>query len=132
LHLFSGGNFTVDGTQPDSTPVIGSSGELFGTTYAGGIYNFGTVYELLPPAALGSAWTETNLYSFDAGSDGGDPNAVSLGSDGNLYGTTQIGGITKQGITNQGTVFQLLLPQSMKMHGTNTMSSDWVGQKTLR
>jgi uncharacterized repeat protein (TIGR03803 family) len=45
----------------------------------------------------------TNLYSFTGGNDGGNPEwALTQGSDGNLYGTTSIGG------TNGfGTVFEI-------------------------
>jgi len=112
LHLFTGDNYTEDGNQPDSTPVLGPNGVLYGTTYSGGLYNWGTVYELLPPSSPGATWTEVTLYSFTDGPDGGNPMGVALGPDGNLYGTTQIGGVSSHGILNQGTVFQLVLPQN--------------------
>jgi len=112
LHLFTGDNYTEDGNQPDSTPVLGPNGVLYGTTYSGGLYNWGTVYELLPPSSPGGAWTEVTLYSFTDGPDGGEPMGVALGPDGNLYGTTQIGGVSPHGILNQGTVFELVLPQN--------------------
>ena len=112
LHLFTGGNYTEDGTVPDSTPVLGPNGVLYGTTYGGGLYDLGTVYELLPPSSPGGAWTEVTLYSFTDGPDGGEPMGVALGPDGNLYGTTQIGGVSPHGILNQGTVFELVLPQN--------------------
>ncbi|HUA97114.1 MAG TPA: choice-of-anchor tandem repeat GloVer-containing protein, partial [Terracidiphilus sp.] len=112
LHLFTGGNYTEDGTVPDSTPVLGPNGVLYGTTYGGGIYDWGTIYELLPPSSPGGAWTEVILYSFTDGPDGGEPMGVALGPDGNLYGTTQVGGVSPHGILNQGTVFELVLPQN--------------------
>ena len=112
LHLFTGGNYTEDGNQPDSTPVLGPNGVLYGTTYSGGLYNWGTVYELLPPSSPGGTWTEVTLYSFTDGPDGGEPMGVALGQDGNLYGTTFIGGVSPHGILNQGTVFELVLPQN--------------------
>jgi uncharacterized repeat protein (TIGR03803 family) len=47
------------------------------------------------------------LYSFTGGNDGGGPNGLVQGSDGNFYGTTSQGG---QG--NAGTVFRLtIVPQ---------------------
>jgi len=82
---------------------------LYGTTSVGGAIGSGTVYELIPPSAPGESWTEVVLYSFTGGADGLDPLSVTLGPDGNLYGTTALGGISQGGITNQGTVFQLIL-----------------------
>jgi len=70
--------------------VIGdSAGNLYGTTADGGEFDYGTVYE------LDSTSKETVLYSFEGESDGKFP---SLGAslirdpEGNLYGTTQLGG----------------------------------------
>lgn len=109
LHTFTGGSGTADGSQPNSTPVLGPNGVLYGTTLGGGIPGRGTIYEMLPPASPGGIWTEVILYAF-SGADGWEPNAVILGPDGNLYGTTRFGGVSKDGVTNQGTVFQLVLP----------------------
>jgi uncharacterized repeat protein (TIGR03803 family) len=65
----------------------------------------GTTYEMVPPDSQEEAWTEVILYSFpESGADGITPNAVTLGPDGNLYGTTLAGGAH-----NLGTVFQLVL-----------------------
>jgi len=82
---------------------------LYGTTFSGGIHNWGTIYEMIPPASAGENWTEVVLYSFTNGADGGEPNAVTLGPDGNLYGTTALGGVSEGGYRNQGTVFQFVL-----------------------
>jgi len=109
LHYFTGGDHTVDGTQPNSSPVLGPNGELYGTTRGGGRHDGGIIYEMVPPASPGGSWTEIILYSFTNLADGGIPNAVTLGPDGNLYGTTAFGGVSKDGATNQGTVFQLVL-----------------------
>ncbi len=105
LHTFMG-SLNGDGAQPSSTPVLGPGGVLYGTTGAGGGGGFvGTIYEMVPPSSPGGAWTEVILYSFPAsGVDGETPNAVTLGPDGNLYGTALAGGVH-----NLGTVFQLVL-----------------------
>lgn len=102
LHSFTGLP-TGDGSQPDSALVLGPGGELFGTTQAGGPKNLGTIFEMLPPASPGGAWTVIILHTFN-GADGGYPNAVTFGPDGNLYGTTSAGGPGRE-----GTVFQLVL-----------------------
>jgi uncharacterized repeat protein (TIGR03803 family) len=94
LYTFTGGN---DGGNPYAA-LIDIQGNRYGTTYAGGMNNAGTVFKLAPDG------TETVLYSFTGGSDGGNPLAERLIKDaaGNLYGTTLAGGVN-----NGGTVFRL-------------------------
>ncbi len=90
-----------DGTDPNAL-THDSSGNLYGTTFAGGAFNWGTVFEISPQA--GGGWSEKVLYSFNSnGTDGNLPAAgVTFGADGSLYGTTSQGGLY-----NYGTVFQL-------------------------
>jgi uncharacterized repeat protein (TIGR03803 family) len=87
----------------DARLIFDSSGNLYGTTIAGGAYNYGSVFELSPTA--GGAWTLKLLHSFDFnGTDGFGPEAgVVFDSSGNLYGTTSGGGPGK----GFGTVFEL-------------------------
>jgi uncharacterized repeat protein (TIGR03803 family) len=93
-------NFTgsESGYQPSSGLIFDSSGNLYGTTNAGGNGSLGTVYELTPS---GSEWTETVLHGF-AGFDGTGPSDLLLDQAGNVYGTTYAGG---SGFG--GTVFRL-------------------------
>src|SRR5215471_7510815 len=101
LHDFNG----TDGSQPYFMALaIGNDGNLYGTTEYGGAHNLGTVFSITPTGTL------TTLHSF-AGppSDGATPTAgLTLGSDGNFYGTTLNGGANAIGsifkITPQGTV----------------------------
>ena len=79
--------------------VFDKAGNLYGSTYYGGDYNFGAIYQLTP--ANGS-WIKTVLYSFSGGSDGQYPSPVVFDRSGNLYGTTQNGGTA-----GYGTIFQL-------------------------
>jgi uncharacterized repeat protein (TIGR03803 family) len=93
-----------DGAQPYAGLISDSSGNLYGTTFYGGVGN-GTVFELSPPQAPGGTWSETVLWTFKGGSaDGVGPYAGKLYMDvsGNIYGTT-IGG----GPDDMGVVFQL-------------------------
>lgn len=77
--------------------VEGTDGNFYGLTVGDGQ---GRVFKLTPDGAL------TILYTFCAQiacADGSTPRgALSLGNDGNFYGTTQYGGTS-----NQGTVFKI-------------------------
>ena len=56
------------------------------------------------------AQTFTLLHTFTGAPDGANPIAgLVQDAAGNLYGTTQQGGAPKDGVHNQGTVFQLVL-----------------------
>jgi uncharacterized repeat protein (TIGR03803 family) len=95
LYTFGGG---TDGAKPEASLLLDSAGNLYGTTYAGGAYGFGTVFKVSPGGQ------ETILYNFRGGTaDGANPQA-SLIRDrkGNLYSTTSGGGAH-----GAGTVFML-------------------------
>jgi len=96
LHSFA--NDGTDGSVPLAGLVLDKTGNLYGTTYAGGASGAGTVFKVDPSG------TETVLYSFTAGTDGCYPyNAgVVLGKKGVLYGTT-----SSCGASGFGTVFKL-------------------------
>jgi uncharacterized repeat protein (TIGR03803 family) len=87
-----------DGQTPESNLVFDAAGNLYSTTYSGGTYDDGTVFELSP--ASGGRWTEKVLYSFNIeGTGGARPSAgLVLDASGNLYGTTS---------WNSGVVFEL-------------------------
>ena len=90
-----------DGQLPSSGLISDASGNLYGTTQAGGAYGsgpvsgsngFGTVFELLNSSGH---YTEKVLYSFKGANagDGQMPEAAPMiDSSGNLYGTTKEGG----------------------------------------
>jgi uncharacterized repeat protein (TIGR03803 family) len=99
LHSFS--NNGTDGIVPDGGVIFDAAGNLYGTTWAGGTYSAGTVYELTP--AGGGGWTEQVLHSFGNGTDGAFLAAgLIFDTAGNLYGTTAGGGTY-----SDGTVFEL-------------------------
>jgi len=94
LYSFAGG--TTDGAQPQAALLEASDGNLYGTTNGGGTNGFGTVFR------ISLTGVESMLHSF-AGSatDGSNPQAALIqASDGNLYGTTNQGGLN-----GYGTVF---------------------------
>jgi uncharacterized repeat protein (TIGR03803 family) len=87
LHSFSEPG---DGAFPGGL-VRDAAGNLYGTTgftitSIPFFFGLGTVFKLSPNG------TETVLYSFTGGADGGGPNGVVPDSAGNLYGTTYFGG----------------------------------------
>lgn len=88
LYAFQGGN---DGANPrNATLMFDRAGNIYGTTTFGGAHGKGTVFELTQSQGT---WTESILYSFSAGADGGYPGGgVIFDSAGNLYGSTQGGG----------------------------------------
>jgi len=96
----------ADGAEPVASVIFDAAGNLYGTTYSGGTYLYGTVFKLTPTG--GGGWTETTLHSFpnNNGVDGSNPAYGSLIFDagGNLYGTASYGGRASPG---GGTVFEL-------------------------
>jgi len=86
----------TDGSDARSGIILGSDGNFYGTTYYGGTYNLGTVFQITPAGAL------TTLHSFD-GKDGYDPIGVMFqATNGTFYGQTTMGGSG-----GQGTIFSL-------------------------
>jgi uncharacterized repeat protein (TIGR03803 family) len=93
LHTFT----VTDGAFPYSGLVRGTDGYLYGTTFAGGTVECGTVFKISTSGKFKS------IYSFAGGNDGCNPQAsVIRDSSGNLYGTTESGGTA-----NVGTVFKI-------------------------
>ncbi len=126
-----------DGMVPESGVIIDSTGNLYGTTLYGGINNCGwgdcgVVFKLSHDAE--GKWTETILHRFTGDSDGFNPSgALVRDLKGNLYGTTEAGGLY-----GGGTVFQLTPLKNGKwrhtiLHsfGTTNDGSDPFGSLTF-
>ena len=103
IYSFPGGYY---GQYPQARVTVGPNGAVFGTTSYGGYYGHGTVFSLKPPPAACSAvvcgWTNTVIYRFLGGNDGGAPQYGDLVFDqaGNVYGTTS-------GLFAPSTVYEL-------------------------
>lgn len=98
----------ADGTHPWSSPVLGSDGNLYGTTNVGGnSNNSGTVYRLTLGGKL------TTLYSFcptTPCTDGQYPIGLIQGFNGDLYGVASNGGEY-----GEGTFFQVTRTGGFKL-----------------
>ncbi len=85
-----------DGGAPRAA-LLHFRGAFWGTTSGGGTGNSGTVFKIDPGRG-----TETLVYQFTGGNDGGVPAAPLIAVDGVLYGTTAGGGTS-----GSGTVFRI-------------------------
>jgi len=85
VHIFVG----PDGAAPSGGVLLDAAGNLYGTTWAGGTDDSGSIFKLDKTGKL------TTLYSFTGGTDGGFPFAgLTADQSGNFYGATNLGGIT--------------------------------------
>ena len=89
------------GGNPFSNLLVDSTGNLYGTTYYGGFFSYGTVFKLNHNSD--GTWHESLVHLFQGGKDGGNPWAgVTMDSGGNLYGTTT-GGV----LAGYGSVYRV-------------------------
>jgi uncharacterized repeat protein (TIGR03803 family) len=97
LYNFCSQTYCYDGAAPSSSLIIDASGNLFGTTYYGGMGQLdrdeiggGTVFRLTPSRAYSVV---QNFCAVTDCADGEYPNAgITMDATGALYGTTQLGG----------------------------------------
>jgi uncharacterized repeat protein (TIGR03803 family) len=89
----------TDGVGPGSPPAQGNDGNFYGVTRFGGAAGLGAVYKLTTAGAYSVLYSFCSLANC---SDGTQPQALTLGPDGNLFGLAQQGGFD-----NCGTVFQI-------------------------
>jgi uncharacterized repeat protein (TIGR03803 family) len=93
-YIFGGGR---QGAYPYGGLVRDAAGNLYGTTFRGGDFNYGVVFR------VGRSGAEAVLHSFSGGLDGAYPYAGLIqDKSGNLYGTTTVGGAG-----GGGTVFKI-------------------------
>lgn len=85
------------GNGPLGNLVKGADGALYGTTYQGGIFGYGTIFKVSTTGGL------KVLKHFDLTNDGGYPKgSLLLAKDGNFYGYTSSGSIN-----NGGAIFKI-------------------------
>jgi len=119
LYAFAGG--ATDGAEPQSSLLMDTAGNLYGSTYFGGANNYGTVFKISPTG------TETVLHFFAGGMTDGVNAQGGLAMDGagNLYGMTHYGGASGIGtvykIASDGT--ESLLYSFDAINGANPQAS---------
>jgi uncharacterized repeat protein (TIGR03803 family) len=108
LYSFCSQSGCTDGAGPYGGLVQAANGDLYGTTQGGGSAassSDGTVFKMTPGGAL------TTIYSFcsqSACTDGADPSAgLVQATNGDLYGTTVLGGGPCYSPVGCGTVFKI-------------------------
>src|SRR5262249_10951966 len=102
LHAFSmtvspGTTNVLTGFRPVAGLAMGTDGKLYGMTQLGGASGSGTVFRVDTNGA-----NFTSLVSFTGANGAGPVSALTLGKDGNFYGTAPGGGTT-----GNGTLFKL-------------------------
>jgi uncharacterized repeat protein (TIGR03803 family) len=89
LYAFTGG---ADGASPYASLIRDAGGNLYGTTFAGGAANLGTIFK------VDKTGKETVLYSFTGPPDGEHPSRNLLRDKaGNMYGVAYEGGANSFG-----------------------------------
>ena len=104
--------------NPHAGLTLGKDGNFYGTTAGGGRNLAGTIFRLTTNGVL------TTLYSFYGYPDGSESTAdLTLGPDGNFYGTTLGGGTSLTGTNASGVIFKMTtngIPTTLvDFNGTN-------------
>jgi uncharacterized repeat protein (TIGR03803 family) len=93
LHTFTGVN--GDGSQPNGGLLQTADGTFYGVTTDGGDSNEGTIFKM---TVSGTNVTFETVHSFDNSVGTYPYGGLATGSDGYLYGTTQDGGASGDGV----------------------------------
>ncbi len=97
LHVFCSNDPCTDGSQPLGDLVFDKAGNLYGTTFSAGAFQWGVVFEFMP--GNDGNWIEVPLYAFQGATDGLNPHAGAiLDASGNVYGLTYQGGTYGYGL----------------------------------
>ena len=94
--------------SPNDAMILGTDGNLYGTTVYGGLYSQGNVFQLTPSGEFTTLHDFSPVDSSYHNADGGIPSPLIEGKDGALYGVTAYGGTG--GNTGEGTAFKITVP----------------------
>jgi uncharacterized repeat protein (TIGR03803 family) len=126
IFSFSG----ADGTLPSGQLQFDQNGALYGTTDGGGSLQEGTVFQLAPSSWPGGSWSQSVLYNFSGGRDGGNPVAgVIIDNIGRVFGTASTGGSDP---FSGGVIFRLNPPVNEGDPWTETVLHSFGGPDGFR
>jgi hypothetical protein len=133
LYSFKGYEFG-DGSAPSAGVFVDKSGHLYGTASQGGTVGVGIIFELAAGKRKNAPWSESILYSFGGGSDGGLPLApLTPDHAGTLYGTTSAFGEYRGGTFYSLTVQGVSVSYKVNYQfGNSKDTSNPFGNITLR
>ena len=105
--------YTNGNNIPRAALVLASNGYFYGTTVNGGANNQGTVFKMSAAGKVTTLYSFCSVFQNSVCQDGAQPSfALVQGSDGNLYGTTAVGG--NDGVNaGYGTIFKITLAGSL-------------------
>jgi len=92
------------GYRPQGGILVDASGTAYGTTWSGGNYVDGVVFESVPTS---KGWKYRPLHQFDGDHGAGPRGSLAMDAAGNLYGTTSTG----DGSASKGVLYKLV-PQN--------------------
>src|ERR1051326_1159054 len=101
LYSFTGGS---DGQHPESDLVFDIAGNLYGSTFSGGMQDqrcpyeigCGVIFKLTPNP---NGWGQIVIHAFTGGSDGAYPSGkLTFDGENSIYGTTIYGGKYRDGV----------------------------------
>jgi len=104
-----GGTDSANGIVPNAPPVQGMDGNFYGVTFAGGNTKLcsygsggcGVIYKIT------SAGEYAVIHTFDQTHGANPYGPLVLGTDGNFYGTAELGGTIGDKLENDGVVFKV-------------------------
>ncbi|MGC2476967.1 MAG: choice-of-anchor tandem repeat GloVer-containing protein [Candidatus Sulfotelmatobacter sp.] len=122
LYSFQGGINGPNPIMPLGGLVMNREGQLYGVASFGGEYGGGAVFELNPAGS--STFAERVIHNFN-GADGDNPDSLAIDKNGNLYATTEFGGL------GSGTVTELIKQANGSwgenvLHTMNGSDGSWV------
>jgi len=112
LHSFTGGG---DGSGPMPGLALATNGNFYGVNSDGGNYGHGVAFKITAEGSL------TTLFAFSDGAEGGNPNSKLIqATNGNLYGTTVIGGTN-----GDGAIFEVTLAGALTLLHDFDFTDGW-------
>jgi len=125
LYTFCVSTGCPDGRSPAAGLVQANDGNFYGTTYAGGTYNDGTIFRITPEGVLTTLHSFCNPPNTCSPNDGSGPQAQLIQASNNaLYGVTTGNSLFK--ITTKGK-FTLLYSFPNGTNPTGTLMQDGTG-----